>query len=208
MESGSAFWVTGIVLGLSAGLSPGPLLALVFSETIRYGTASGVRVSMAPLISDAPIVAASFWVLSRFSDIGLLLGSISVCGAVFLAYLAWESLVFKGAELAASAEPSPSLRKGVLANFLNPNPYLFWFSIGGPILLRAAQAGTVHIIGFLTTFYLLLVGSKMVLAVGLGRSRTLLKSRLYIYTIRGLGLVLGGFAILFLIEGFRYLRTG
>ena len=43
---------------------------------------------------------------------------------------------------------------------------------------------------------------------GLGRSRTLLKSRLYVYTIRGLGLVLGVFALFFLLEGFRYLRGG
>ncbi len=200
--------MTGIVLGLSAGLSPGPLLALVFSETIRYGAASGVRVSLAPLISDAPIVAASFWVLSRFSDTGRLLGVISLCGAAFLAYLAWESLAFRGAEVQATPDRPRSLRKGVLVNFLNPNPYLFWFSIGGPILLRAAQAGAVHVAGFLATFYLLLVGSKVVLALGLGRSRTLLKSRLYVYTIRGLGLVLGVFALFFLLDGFRYLRGG
>lgn len=208
MEFAPAFWVSGVLLGLSAGLSPGPLLALVFTETIRFGTAGGVRVSLAPLISDAPIVAVSFWVLSRFSDVEPLLGVISLCGGAFLAYLAWESLAFEGTEVQASPERSRSLRKGVLANFLNPNPYLFWFSIGSPILLRAAQAGAVHAAGFLGAFYLMLVGSKMALAVGLGRSRNLLKRRWYVYTIRGLGTVLAGFALWFLIVGYRYLAGG
>jgi hypothetical protein len=46
------------------------------------------------------------------------------------------------------------------------------------------------------------------LAVGLGRSRHLLKSVLYVTTIRLLGLVLGGFAIAFLVEGLRILIRG
>ena len=30
-----------------------------------------------------------------------------------------------------------SLAKGVSLNFLNPNPYLFWLTIGTPLLLEA-----------------------------------------------------------------------
>jgi threonine/homoserine/homoserine lactone efflux protein len=31
------FLVSGILFGLATGTSPGPLLALVFSETLKYG---------------------------------------------------------------------------------------------------------------------------------------------------------------------------
>jgi threonine/homoserine/homoserine lactone efflux protein len=54
----------GMVLGLSAGLSPGPLLALVISETIGLGIRAGIRVALAPLISDIPVLIVSFLLVS------------------------------------------------------------------------------------------------------------------------------------------------
>jgi threonine/homoserine/homoserine lactone efflux protein len=35
----------GIVLGLSAGFSPGPLTAFVISQALRYGVKEGLKVS-------------------------------------------------------------------------------------------------------------------------------------------------------------------
>lgn len=47
------FLTVGTVLGLSAGFAPGPLLALVISETLRHGIPAGVRVALAPIIVSA-----------------------------------------------------------------------------------------------------------------------------------------------------------
>ncbi|NCD26558.1 MAG: hypothetical protein EOL86_13335, partial [Deltaproteobacteria bacterium] len=57
---------SGLVLGLSAGLSPGPLLTLMLSETLRHGVRAGLLVAVAPLISDLPIiilVTGLYWLL-------------------------------------------------------------------------------------------------------------------------------------------------
>ena len=53
------FLFAGLVLGLSGGLVPGPLLTLVASETLRHGAAAGIRVALAPLLTDAPIILAT-----------------------------------------------------------------------------------------------------------------------------------------------------
>lgn len=53
------FLLSGILLGLSGGLAPGPLLTLVASETLRHGARAGVRVALAPLLTDLPIVLAT-----------------------------------------------------------------------------------------------------------------------------------------------------
>ena len=46
----------GILLGVSAGVSPGPLFALVIAETLHHGTKAGLRVALVPLVTDMPIV--------------------------------------------------------------------------------------------------------------------------------------------------------
>ena len=44
-----ALLTAAAVYGLSAGFSPGPLLALVIAQTIRFGFREGARAAMAPL---------------------------------------------------------------------------------------------------------------------------------------------------------------
>ena len=59
------FLSSGILLGLAAGFAPGPLLVLVISETMRHGIRAGLKVSIAPLITDVPIILVSLIVLNR-----------------------------------------------------------------------------------------------------------------------------------------------
>ncbi|MFZ0611777.1 MAG: LysE family translocator, partial [Desulfobacterales bacterium] len=68
------YLVTGIILGLSGGLTPGPLLTLVITETLKHGFREGAKVSLAPLLTDLPIVAAAVVLLHCLADIRPLLG--------------------------------------------------------------------------------------------------------------------------------------
>ncbi len=135
------FLLSGIAFGLSAGLSPGPLLTLVISETLKHGIHNGIKVAVAPLLTDLPIVAMAVFLLSHLADVKPLIGAISLVGAVFLLYLGYESLVFKGVELDTAPVRPKSFQKGIAANFLNPSPYLFWMSIGGPMMVKAMDIG-------------------------------------------------------------------
>ena len=197
------FLFSGIVFGLSAGLAPGPLLTLVVSETIKYGTKEGIKVAMAPLLTDLPIVLVAMLLLSRLSDIQPLIGTISLFGAAFLTYLGYESVTFKGVDLEVDLVRPQSLKKAVVANFLNPHPYIFWISIGSPMVLKASKTHVSFAVLFVSAFYLLLVGSKLAVAVLIGKSRHFLKAKGYVYSIRALGLILFAFALLFLKEGFK-----
>jgi threonine/homoserine/homoserine lactone efflux protein len=59
----------------------------------------------------------------------------------------------------------------VLVNLLSPHPWLFWLSVGGPLLVTAWRHGAIYGGAFLLGFYGLLAGSKVVLAVMLSASR-------------------------------------
>ena len=203
MASELSFLISGIIFGLSSGLIPGPLLTLVISETLKHGIREGIKISIVPLLSDLPIVLVTILILTRLSDIRPALGIISILGAIFLVYLAVESLSFKGSDIDTETKPQ-SLKKGLITNLLNPNPYIFWLSIGAPTTVKAMDIGLLSASLFILSFYFSLVGSKIMVAFVTGRSRHFLKSRNFIYTIRVLGLVLLIFAALFLKNGLGY----
>ena len=74
------FLTMGLILGLSAGFAPGPLLTLVVSETLEHDVTAGIKVAVAPIITDLPIVLAAVFVLSKLSDFKSVLGFISLVG--------------------------------------------------------------------------------------------------------------------------------
>lgn len=197
------FLFSGVVLGLSAGLSPGPLLTLVISETLKHDIKEGIKVSVAPLLTDLPIVLITILVLSRLSNMLPVLGIVSLLGCAFLSYLGFESITFKGVDIDVEQAKPQSIKKGVIANFLNPSPYMFWFTIGAPLVLKALKISLFSASLFILGFYVFLVGSKVLVAIVVGKSRFFLKSRNYVYTIRFLGVILLVFALIFLKDSLK-----
>lgn len=201
-----AYYLTaGIVLGLSAGFAPGPLLALVISETFEHGIGSGIRVAFAPLITDLPIIAVTFLLLTRLSGFEGVLGVISLVGGCYVLYMGYESIRFKGGESGRPESAPRSLSKGILTNALSPHPYLFWLSVGVPTVIKSLGAGTLAPLLFMGGFYLFLVGSKVSLAILVGRSKSFLSDRGYIFVMKLLGLALVGFSFVLFADGFRLL---
>jgi len=200
------FLTVGTVLGLSAGFAPGPLLALVISETLRHGIPAGVRVALAPIITDLPIILLTLLVLAKLSAFHNILGSLSLAGGLFLLILAWQSLRTRGIVLDIRETAPKSLAKGVAANALNPHPYLFWISVGAPTMNKALTLHLGALAAFLVSFYVFLVGSKILLAVFVGRSRSFLRGRPYILAMRCLGLVLALFALVLFRDGLALLK--
>jgi threonine/homoserine/homoserine lactone efflux protein len=200
------YLTTGVIFGLSAGLAPGPLFTLVMAETLRHGFRHGARVALAPLATDLPIVGISLLLISRMAGSHLALGLISLAGALFLVYLGYETCF--GAELpdVPRGDDAQSLRKGIVTNFLNPHPYLFWMTVGSPFTIRAWSGGAGRAVAFLAGFYLCLVGSKMVLAAFTDRGRHLLAGSAYRFCMRCLGILLWICAILLAIDAVRFLR--
>jgi threonine/homoserine/homoserine lactone efflux protein len=196
------YLMIGLVLGLSAGLSPGPLLTLVLAETLRHDVRAGIKVALAPIITDFPIIACSIFILGRVSDSHLVLAVISFCGAVFIARMGLENIRTKGSAVAIKENDiQNSLSKGILTNLLSPHPYVFWLTIGVPILGRAIRQDFTQVLIFLGSFYLLLVGSKVMLALIIGRSRHFLSARAYVLIMRFLGVVLCLLAATLLYDG-------
>lgn len=196
-----ASMVAGLVLGLSAGFSPGPLSVLLISQTLKHGTREGIKVSFAPLFSDAPIIALTMLVLTQIAGSQTLLGGISIAGGMFLLYLAYESFRTRGIELAGQMDAPQSLTKGVVVNLLNPNPYVFWLTVGAPTMVKAWTETPLAAVAFVASFYSCLVGAKLLLAVLVGKSRNWFMGKPYAYLMRALGVLLALYAVMLFKEG-------
>jgi len=201
------FVTLGVLLGLSAGITPGPLLALVFSESLRHGTSAGVKVAVAPVLSDIPIVLLALYVLTGLSHLDPLLGTVSLLGGGLLMFLGIQNFRIRGLVLSPSGDVPRPFAKGIAANVLNPHPYLFWVTVGGPIANRALAAHWLYLPAFLGCFYGSFVAAKVVLAVLVGRSRGLVNDTLYRYAMWLLGGALCLLALFFFRDGLR-LITG
>jgi len=195
-----ASMVAGLVLGLSAGFSPGPLSFLLISQTLKHGTREGIKVSFAPLFSDAPIIVLTMLVLTQIAGSQTILGLLSIMGGMFLLYLAYESFRTSGIELGQRDAPQ-SLTKGVVVNLLNPNPYVFWLTVGAPMVVKAWAETPAAAVGFIVSFYGCLVGSKLLLAVLVGKSRNWFMGKPYVYLMRVLGVLLALYALMLFKEG-------
>ncbi len=187
---------TGAMLGLAAGLSPGPLMTLVVAQTLQHGTREGLLVAAAPLITDVPIILFALLVLNQLADSAPLLAAIGLAGGLFVLYLAYHSFRVGPLPEAAQGEPAGSLARGILVNALSPHPYLFWAVVGVPLVLQAAETHPASPWLFLGSFYALLVGSKVATALLIGRYRSHLNQGLYLFVMRALALALLIFALL------------
>lgn len=197
--------LAGIVFGLTAGAAPGPLMTLAVTQTLRYGTKQGILVALAPLITDLPIIVGSLVVLSRLNDYESWLGAIALFGSAYIFYLGWESIRITESAIDMSQDTPRSIWKGAIVNALNPHPYLFWTTVGGPFVVRSQADGPWAPWLFIGSFYLLLVGVKIVIVLVASRFRHLLAGPAYRWIVRILGVALWGFALFLLRDALNLL---
>ena len=205
MDNELTILLSGVIFGLSAGISPGPLLILVITETLHYGIREGVKVAYAPLITDLPIVLVSVLIFSRLSNFQPLMGLISISGAFVIGYLGYENIAAKAMTITSGVARPQSLRKGMVTNVLNPHPYLFWLTIGGPTVTKAWNINIYSVLLFIIGFYICIVGSKIMVAAIVNQSRSFTESTIYVYTVKILGILLLLFSVKFLMDGLNYL---
>jgi len=199
--SPAALAAAGATLGLSGGLAPGPLSALVVRQSLTHGTREGLKVAMAPVLTDGPLLLAAGFLATRAESLDVLLGSISLVGSAFLLFLAWESARTTSISLKPGDAPTGSALRGVLTNLLNPHAYLFWIVIGGPLVAEAWRQGALSTTAFLVGFFGSLCGAKAGLAWAVGANRSRIGGPVYVWTMRALAAILLLFAVMFAWDG-------
>jgi threonine/homoserine/homoserine lactone efflux protein len=127
------------------------------------------------LVSDGPIIVLCLLVLSqvplwlqRFLYIG---GGLFILYLAYGAYQTWKN--FDPTLPYIETETQQSVLKAAFINILNPNPYIFWSLVTGPILLAGWRQTPVYGVGFIVGFYLAMILSFGTIVIVFGSARQL-----------------------------------
>jgi len=202
------YLLSGVSIGLTFSLIPSPLLALMINETLRYGKKEGIMIAITPPLSDLPVSIVALFIMYQLSSVNILFGVISISGAVFLAYLGLKGFRSHGIKTNPAKAKPQSIRKGIITNFLNPNPYIFWLTVGAPTVIKGWHLNHALPVLFLLGFFFCLVVPRIILACVIARFRNIVSGRGYIFVSKILALVLVGFAVKLLVQGIRLAMGG
>jgi threonine/homoserine/homoserine lactone efflux protein len=157
----------------------------------------------APIFTDGPLIIVSLFLAGWMATQPSVLFSISLLGALFLTKMGLECFTLEAPDPDnTDTDASGSFKRGVVTNLLNPNVYMFWFLIGGPLMASAAEqeplAPILYAICFLITI-ILVKASIAWLFVGGG---TWLSPRKYRIAMVICGLAMLAFAVSFVYQAY------
>jgi len=153
------YLILGITYAFAAAVQPGPFQTYLISQTLLNGWKSTIPAAFAPLLSDGPIILFVLLILSRMPV--WLVQALQYAGGIFLLYLALEAFKtwrnYQVENAFQNRTGQQTVIKGALVNFLNPNPWLAWSLVMGPLLLKGWRETPINGISLLAGFYITMI---------------------------------------------------
>ena len=201
--------IAGITLGIVEGIKPGPLLTTVIKETLTNGFRGGMRAASAPIFTDGPLIIFSIYLAGWIATQPLVFCGIAILGAIFLTRMSIECFYPEIPDIDPNdVDLSKSLKRGILTNLLNPNAYIFWLLIGGPLMATAADTEPLAPFAYALSFILSIVIVKITLAYFFSKAQVNLSSDNYLLTLKICGIAMFIFALSFVYKAYDLWQNG
>ena len=193
--------IAGATLGIVEGIKPGPLLTMVIRETLSGGLRAGLWTAAAPIFTDGPLVIFSLFAAAWIATNPSALLVITLAGAIFLAQMGYECFGLEPPNMDEDAPPpTGSFLRGIITNLLNPNVYVFWFLIGGPLMASAADEEILAPIAYAITFLVTIMLTKATIAYVIHRASGNISATVYRRLLAICGIVMIGFSLYYAIQ--------
>ncbi len=170
-----AYLLLGITYAFAAAAQPGVFQTYIISQSLAHGWRRALPAALAPFVSDIPVVTLTLFVLTRLpTDFAVW---IRMAGGLFVLYLAWGGYrawrTYDPAKLPPPPSGRESVLKAALVNVLNPNPYIAWSLVLGPLLLKGWREAPSHGLALVAAFYTTIIVSTAAIIVLFGTARKL-----------------------------------
>ena len=167
--------VIGASLAFAAAVQPGPLQAYLLSRVAAIGWRRTLPAALAPLLSDGPIALLALLVLGRLSP--AMQSILRAAGGLLLFFLAWRTFQQWRCNTFGSREPGEkvprTLFEAALVDLLNPNPYLGWALVLGPVVVAAWREAPSSGVAVVVAFYATMIAMLAFLIFAFGSTRLL-----------------------------------
>jgi threonine/homoserine/homoserine lactone efflux protein len=178
---GEVLWL-GMLLGVGAALSVGPIFVVIVQQAATSGFGAAVRVILGSATADLVLLVPALafaWVIRSVERGALWMGAV---GAGFLLWLAWQAVRDAVAlwreDRRLVVDGRWAFWKGVAGNLANPLTWTFWLATGTPAMLAAERAGgPAGVALFTATWFLVASGLEAVIALAVARSGRLIGAR-------------------------------
>jgi threonine/homoserine/homoserine lactone efflux protein len=172
----------GMLLGVGAALSVGPIFVVIVQQAATSGFAASFRVILGSATADLVLLVPALafaWMLRTLDRAALWVGAV---GALFLLWLAWQAardaVALWREHRRLMVDARWAFWKGVAGNLANPLTWTFWLATGTPAMLAAQQAGgPAGVVLFTATWFLVASGLEAVIALAVARSGRLVGAR-------------------------------
>jgi len=196
-----SYFLFGLSYSFACVVQPGPFQAYLFSQSITNGWRKSLPLVFAPLISDLPVIIFVLFVLTSLPH--AVLGILQIFGGLFLLYLAYKAYKATGSPETNNKPDTTAygnLFKAVLVNLFNPNPYLGWSLVMGPMLIEGWNESVKNGIALITGFYSSMIIYSAIMVILFASARNLG------HRVRRISLIFSVLA--FLLFGFYQLWSG
>jgi threonine/homoserine/homoserine lactone efflux protein len=165
----------GLLLGVGAALSVGPIFVVIVQQAATSGFGAAFRVILGSATADLILLVPALafaWIIRSLERGALLVGTV---GALFLLWLAWQAardaVTLWRQDRQLAVDGRWAFWKGVAGNLANPLTWTFWLATGTPAMLAAQRsAGPAGLVLFTATWFLVASGLEAVIALAVARS--------------------------------------
>jgi threonine/homoserine/homoserine lactone efflux protein len=136
--------VAGLGIGVALAGAPGPVQAVLMTESVRGGVGRGLRALAGVHLTFGLLLVCLALGLSVSPPSGLALRVLKVAGGALLLWLAVDGFRSGLQVRQAAAEQRralPPAARGMLAILLNPGGWLFLAAVASPLFASATQRG-------------------------------------------------------------------
>jgi threonine/homoserine/homoserine lactone efflux protein len=170
----AVYLILGITFGFAVAIQPGPFQTFLISRTLQQGWRSTLPAACAPMLADIPIAVLVLLILNHVPAWAE--NVLHFAGGLFLLYLAYGAFQsfrhYRLNQLDLSKSTRQNFLKAMAVDLTNPNAYLAWSLVIGPMLLKAWQEASGNGIILLSGFYAAMIATNsavIFMFAGLGK---------------------------------------
>ena len=191
------------VISFSGVMMPGPMLAVTLAKSYRSPW-TGTWLSLGHAVIEVPLILLIYFGFAQFFQVTVVRLALSVAGSGMIIWMG-VSMFRARSEVARKGRDLPynAFTAGILTSVFNPFFLVWWATIGGMLIMRILEFGTMGLIVFMLVHWLCDLAWLTLVSNVIYRTHAFWNQRVQEWLFIACSLLLVGFGIWFLISGIR-----